>query len=160
MRHVIFNIVEKCVLRNNLKISFRNGRPGEDGYLGLSKRHNLSIKKPRSVQFARKRCLDPVPLREKDGQNTCAPNNEYDDVEIKFTIKVPTLDPISSSTSITSHNSEQNLTDYSQLNSNLVCKRFCFAYFAVKINKTNSFCTYCVIQCTYKVVLHTYLLIF
>ncbi|XP_074037198.1 uncharacterized protein [Leptinotarsa decemlineata] len=58
-RKDIFNTVEKFVIKNNFKTPFKNGRPGEDWYLGFSKRHNLSIKKPQSVEFARKKCLDP-----------------------------------------------------------------------------------------------------
>lgn len=58
-RRDVFNIVEQYVTTNNLKTPFRQGRPGEDWYLGFSKRHNLSIKKPQSVEYARKKCLDP-----------------------------------------------------------------------------------------------------
>lgn len=62
-RRDIFNTVEQYVTRNKLKTPFKNGRPGEDWFLGFSKRHNLSIKKPQSVEYARKKCLDPFIIR-------------------------------------------------------------------------------------------------
>lgn len=58
-RRDVFNIVERYVKNNNLKTPFKGGRPGEDWFLGFSRRHNLSIKKPQSVEYARKKCLDP-----------------------------------------------------------------------------------------------------
>lgn len=62
-RHDVFNIVEQYVTRNHLKTPFKENRPGEDWYLAFAKRHNLSIKKPQSVEYARKKCLDPFVIK-------------------------------------------------------------------------------------------------
>lgn len=58
-RKEIFRIVGDYVRRNRLKTPFKDGVPGEDWFLGFTKRHNFSIKKPQSVEYARKKSMDP-----------------------------------------------------------------------------------------------------
>jgi hypothetical protein len=43
---------------------FKNGVPGEDWFLGFKKRHDLSIKKPESIEYARKKMTDPFVIIE------------------------------------------------------------------------------------------------
>lgn len=57
-RSEILNIVGEFVSRSGLKTPFKRGRPGEDWFLGFRKKYNLSIKKPQSVEYARKKSLD------------------------------------------------------------------------------------------------------
>ncbi|XP_056636655.1 uncharacterized protein LOC130445153 [Diorhabda sublineata] len=58
-RGEVLKIVGDYVKRNKLKTPFKPGLPGEDWFLGFSKRYGLSIKKPQSVEYARKKSLDP-----------------------------------------------------------------------------------------------------
>ncbi|XP_055623549.1 uncharacterized protein LOC129766978 [Toxorhynchites rutilus septentrionalis] len=45
--------------KNSIKTPFKNGIPGDDYFLNVKRRHNLSQKKPQSVEVARKRAADP-----------------------------------------------------------------------------------------------------
>ncbi|KAK4871961.1 hypothetical protein RN001_016085 [Aquatica leii] len=63
-RAEIRRIVGDYVNQNNIKTPFKDGYPGEDWFLGFCRRHNLSIKKPQSVEYSRKKCLDPKLLGE------------------------------------------------------------------------------------------------
>lgn len=63
-RREILRIVGDYCKANHLKTPFKNNYPGEDWFLAFSARHNLSIKKPQSVEFARKKCLDPFIINE------------------------------------------------------------------------------------------------
>lgn len=58
-RKEVLGIVGQYVRRNNMKTPFKNCDPGEYWYLGFAKRHNLSIKKPQSVEYTRKKSMDP-----------------------------------------------------------------------------------------------------
>lgn len=58
-RGEVLNIVEEYVTRNKLKTPFKHNKPGEDWFISFKKRHLLSIKKPQSVEYARKNMTDP-----------------------------------------------------------------------------------------------------
>lgn len=63
-RYEIMEIVRIFVEENNLKTPFKNNKPGEDWFLGFKKRHGLSIKKPQSVEYSRKKNTDPFIIYE------------------------------------------------------------------------------------------------
>ncbi|XP_072400688.1 uncharacterized protein [Diabrotica undecimpunctata] len=58
-RKKVLQVVADFVKENNIKRQFKDGKPGEDWFLNFKRRHNLSIKKPQSVEFARKKNFDP-----------------------------------------------------------------------------------------------------
>ncbi|XP_071056436.1 jerky protein homolog-like [Onthophagus taurus] len=58
-RKEIIKIVADYVRVNNIKTQFKNGIPGEDWFLNFKRRHNLSLTTPQSVEFARKKNVDP-----------------------------------------------------------------------------------------------------
>lgn len=58
-RKEIIQIVADYVRQNNITTQFKNGVPGEDWFLNFKRRHNLSLKTPQSVEFARKKNVDP-----------------------------------------------------------------------------------------------------
>ncbi|CAB3251132.1 unnamed protein product [Arctia plantaginis] len=59
-RKEIFELVGHFVTKNDLQTPFKNGVPGEDWFLSFKKRHNLSIRKPEPLEFARKKsATDP-----------------------------------------------------------------------------------------------------
>lgn len=60
----VIDIVGEYINKNNIGTPFKNGIPGHDWYIGFSKRHNLSIKKPQGVEFARKKMADPFIFHE------------------------------------------------------------------------------------------------
>jgi hypothetical protein len=55
----VLNIVAEFVQRNQLKVPFKNGRPGERWFKSFTVRYRLSLKKPQAVEFARKKAADP-----------------------------------------------------------------------------------------------------
>lgn len=55
----VLDVVRDFVISNGLETPFKNGTPGEDWFLAFKKRHSLSIKKPQSVEYARKKMTDP-----------------------------------------------------------------------------------------------------
>ncbi len=65
-RAEILELVQVYVMKNELqeKVPFQQGKPGEDWFLQFKKRHNLSIKKPQSVEYARRKVLDPFIINE------------------------------------------------------------------------------------------------
>ncbi|XP_068083401.1 uncharacterized protein [Anabrus simplex] len=63
-RKEVINIVADYVAKNGLITPFKNGIPGEDWFLGFKKRHNLSVKKPQSVEYSRKKMTDPFVISE------------------------------------------------------------------------------------------------
>lgn len=64
-RKEILQLVQEYVNKNNIKTPFKNGRPGKDWFIGFRKRHHLSIKKPQSLEFARKKAsADPFIIEE------------------------------------------------------------------------------------------------
>lgn len=58
-RREIFRVVGEYVHKNKVKTPFKDGNPGEDWFLGFKKRHRLSLKKPQSLEYARKKATDP-----------------------------------------------------------------------------------------------------
>lgn len=58
-RQELLETVGQYVLVNLVKSPFKNGVPGEDWFLLFKKRHNLSIKKPQPVEYARKLACSP-----------------------------------------------------------------------------------------------------
>ncbi len=42
-----------------MKTPFKDNMPGEDWFLAFKKRHELSIKKPQSVEYCRRNAVDP-----------------------------------------------------------------------------------------------------
>lgn len=55
----VLDCIEKFVVENKLKSPFKNNRPGEDWSLNFKRRHQLSKKKPQSVENSRKKMTDP-----------------------------------------------------------------------------------------------------
>lgn len=58
-RKEVLQTVADYVKENNIKTQFKDGRPGEDWFLNFKRRHKLSLKIPQSVEYARKKNLDP-----------------------------------------------------------------------------------------------------
>lgn len=58
-RDEVLDIVDKYILKNNIKTPFKNGIPGADWFISFRTRNNLSIKKPQPVEYLRKRMTDP-----------------------------------------------------------------------------------------------------
>lgn len=58
-RKEVIQLVGDFVKTNNIKTSFKNNIPGSDWFAGFAKRHNLTIKKPQPVEYARKKMCDP-----------------------------------------------------------------------------------------------------
>lgn len=61
-RKEVLELTGQYVQTNKIKNPFRNGVPGEDWFLAFAKRNNLSIKKPQSVEIARKRSCNPFTI--------------------------------------------------------------------------------------------------
>ncbi|KAJ8934038.1 hypothetical protein NQ314_013613 [Rhamnusium bicolor] len=55
----VIDCVEKYVIGNDLTTPFKSGRPKEYWFLNCKRRHNLSIKKPQSVEYSCKKMTDP-----------------------------------------------------------------------------------------------------
>lgn len=45
--------------KNSIKTPFKDNIPGNDYFFNFKRRHGLSLKKPQSVEVARKRAADP-----------------------------------------------------------------------------------------------------
>jgi hypothetical protein len=58
-RREVIEAVKIFVETNNIKTPFKNNIPGEDWFLKFKSRHNLSIKKPQGLEYARKKMTDP-----------------------------------------------------------------------------------------------------
>lgn len=59
-RKDILELVGQFVSKNYIETPFKDGIPGEDWFLNLKKRHNLSIRKPERLEYARKKAAtDP-----------------------------------------------------------------------------------------------------
>ncbi|KOB71361.1 Uncharacterized protein OBRU01_13858 [Operophtera brumata] len=58
-RKEILETVGLYVSENDIKNPFKNDVPGVDWFLSFKKRHNLSIKKPQPVEYARKQAYSP-----------------------------------------------------------------------------------------------------
>lgn len=54
-RKEVLEVVGQFVRQHKLKTPFKDGVPSEDWFLNFKKRHNLSIKKPQAVEYARKK---------------------------------------------------------------------------------------------------------
>jgi len=55
----LFDLVQEYVVSNAIHTRFKNGKPGEDWYLGLMKRQGLSLKKPEKLETSRMKQTDP-----------------------------------------------------------------------------------------------------
>lgn len=60
----VLDLVGQYVTANQIKTQFKNGRPSKDWFINFRKRHKLSIKKPQSVEIARKKMLDPFIIQD------------------------------------------------------------------------------------------------
>lgn len=58
-RKKLMETVGLYVATKDVKNPFKNGVPGEDWFLSFKKRHNLSVKKPQPVEYARKTACRP-----------------------------------------------------------------------------------------------------
>lgn len=59
-RKEILELVGQFVSKNDIETPFKDGIPGEDWFLNFKKRHNLSIRKPEPLEYARKKAAtDP-----------------------------------------------------------------------------------------------------
>lgn len=58
-RKGVMRLVADNVNQKKIRTPFKGRMPGQDWFMAFAKRHNLSIKKPQSVKFARKKCMDP-----------------------------------------------------------------------------------------------------
>lgn len=58
-RKELLETVGQYVAANGIQNPFKSGVPGEDWFLSFKKRHNLSIKKPQPVEYARKQACSP-----------------------------------------------------------------------------------------------------
>lgn len=54
-RKEVLQTVADFVKENHIKTQFKDAKPGEDWFLNFKRRHNLSIKIPQSVEYARKK---------------------------------------------------------------------------------------------------------
>lgn len=63
-RTEILDITAEFIKANNIKTPFKDYRPGPDWFISFRKRHQLSIKKPQSVEYIRKRMTDPFVIDE------------------------------------------------------------------------------------------------
>lgn len=61
-RKEVLNLVGEYVNANNLKTPFKDGVPSEDWFLRFKKSQNLSLRKPQSVEFLRRKSCDPFIL--------------------------------------------------------------------------------------------------
>ena len=55
----LFDLVQEYVVSNAIHTRFKNGKPGEDWYLGFMKRQGLSLKKPEKLETSRMKQTDP-----------------------------------------------------------------------------------------------------
>lgn len=58
-RKEVLEMVGEYVQQNNISTSFKNGIPGQAWFSAFKERHNLSIKKPQAIEYARKKAIDP-----------------------------------------------------------------------------------------------------
>lgn len=63
-RKEVLGIVREYITTNFIKTPFKENTPGEDWFLKFKSRHGLSIKKPQSVEYARKKMTDPFVIYE------------------------------------------------------------------------------------------------
>jgi len=58
-RDEVLDLVQDFVITNNISTRFKDNRPGSEWFINFRKRHNLSIKKPQGVEFARRKQESP-----------------------------------------------------------------------------------------------------
>ncbi|CAG5040063.1 unnamed protein product [Parnassius apollo] len=63
-RTEVSQMVGEYVKQNNLSTCFKNGIPGKDWLASFQNRHNLSVKKPQALEYARKTAVDPFVVYE------------------------------------------------------------------------------------------------
>lgn len=56
--------IRDFVALNNISNPFKNNTPGDDWVNSFRKRHNLSLKKPQSLEYCRKKATDPFLVNE------------------------------------------------------------------------------------------------
>lgn len=61
-RKEVMELVGDYVNGKQLKTPFKNGQPNKDWLISFMRRHNLSVKKPQSVEVARKKACDPFTI--------------------------------------------------------------------------------------------------
>lgn len=52
-------LIAEYIRRNGIITPFKNDVPGDDWFRGFRKRNNMSLKKPQSVEFARRKACNP-----------------------------------------------------------------------------------------------------
>ncbi|KAG5900422.1 hypothetical protein JTB14_029309 [Gonioctena quinquepunctata] len=52
-RQEVMDLVERFIVQNQLQTRFENHRPGQNWFTNFRMRHNLSLKKPRSIEHVR-----------------------------------------------------------------------------------------------------------
>ncbi|KAF2901877.1 hypothetical protein ILUMI_04308 [Ignelater luminosus] len=62
-RKKVLFIVSDYVTKNGIKTPFKNNISRSNWFLNFKKRHNLSIKKPQSVEYLRKAMTDPFVIK-------------------------------------------------------------------------------------------------
>jgi hypothetical protein len=60
----LLDVVQEYVLMNKMSTRFKDGKPGEDWYLGFMIRHKFSLKKPEKVETTRMKQTDPFVVEE------------------------------------------------------------------------------------------------
>ena len=58
-RDEVLDVVQDFVTQNRIITKFKGDRPGPDWFIGFRQRHQLSIKKPQAVEYARKDAVRP-----------------------------------------------------------------------------------------------------
>ncbi|XP_074039973.1 uncharacterized protein [Leptinotarsa decemlineata] len=62
-RKEVLDIVGTYVKEKGLKTPFKDGVPSKDWFIAFKQRHNLSLKKPQSVEYAREKACDPFIIK-------------------------------------------------------------------------------------------------
>lgn len=87
------SMISEYIRRNGIITPFKEGIPGDDWFRSFRKRHKLSIKKPQSVEIARKKACNPFTVFEyfdllervtKDLELTSKPGKIYNLDETSF----------------------------------------------------------------------------
>lgn len=61
------SLVSENIRRNGIVTPFKDGIPGDDWFRSFRKRHNMSLKKPQSVEMARRKVCNPFTVFEYFG---------------------------------------------------------------------------------------------
>ncbi|XP_026325747.1 uncharacterized protein LOC113234608, partial [Hyposmocoma kahamanoa] len=63
-RKEVISLISEFIRRNGIVTAFKNDIPGDDWFRNFRRRHNLSLKKPQSVEIARKKACNPFTVYE------------------------------------------------------------------------------------------------